>query len=213
MKKLVQGVIDFRKKVRPTMLGTFEKLALGQTPDVLLVTCSDSRVAVNVFASTDPGDLFVMRNVGNIIPPFHSGSSESFGTGAGLEFALQSLQVKHIIICGHSECGAMIAAHAGINTITLPSLKEWLRAGFDETLRAADHNTLSQMNVLKQIEHLKSYPEVAKRLALGGLKLHAWWFEIKNADIYAYDFEAKKFELMDEHFALKLIQELGEKTP
>ena len=190
------------------MLGQFEKLALAQTPDVLLVTCSDSRVAVNVFASTDPGDLFVLRNVGNIIPPFHKHRKEALSVGAGIDFALQSLNVKDVIICGHSECGAMIAIKNGIKKIESEQLRNWLKSGIENNLAVADHNTLSQLNVLKQIENLETYPEVSKRITEGRLTLHAWWFEIKNADIYAYSFKNRKFEPLDEEHAQRLLEQL-----
>src|ERR1044071_2187850 len=105
MKKLIQGIMEFRRTRRQSMRETFAKLALGQNPDCLFIACSDSRVAANVFASTDPGDLFVVRNLGNIMPPFPDGGS----TVAALQFALERLEVCHIIVCGHSDCGAMHA--------------------------------------------------------------------------------------------------------
>src|ERR1041384_7022651 len=115
MKKLIQGIIDFRRKLKPEMRATFARLALGQKPDALFIACSDSRVAPNVFASTNPGDLFVVRNVGNIIPPCgvmgNSVADES--EAAAIEFAVTRLNVRDIIICGHSECGAMQALVGG----------------------------------------------------------------------------------------------------
>src|SRR5271167_874721 len=115
MKKLVKGILDFRKNVRPGYQKTFAQLALGQSPDALFVACSDSRVAPNVFASTDPGDLFVIRNVGNLIPACggdHGRSLSDESEAAAIEFALSNLEVANVIICGHSECGAM---HALLN--------------------------------------------------------------------------------------------------
>lgn len=109
MKKLIRGIIDFRKNMRPSCKETFAQLALGQRPDTLFIACSDSRVVPNLFASSDPGDLFVIRNVGNFIPPCgeqgRSASDES--EAAAIEFALLTLPVTEIIVCGHSECGAM----------------------------------------------------------------------------------------------------------
>src|SRR5260370_42473558 len=103
MKKLIKGIMEFRSARREAVRETFGRLALGQNPDCLFIACSDSRVAANVFASTDPGDLFVVRNLGNIMPPFPDRGSAV----AALEVALESLQVKHIVVCGHSDCGAM----------------------------------------------------------------------------------------------------------
>src|SRR5579872_1024576 len=98
MKKLIQGIMEFRRTKREAVRGLFAELALGQKPDCFFIACSDSRVAANVFASTDPGDLFVVRNLGNIMPPFPDGGSAV----AALEFALESLKVRHIVVCGHS---------------------------------------------------------------------------------------------------------------
>jgi carbonic anhydrase len=214
MNKLINGIIDFRKNVRPTRLETFKLLALGQSPDTLFITCSDSRVAPNWFASTDPGDLFVGRNVGNLVPPCgkegHSTSDES--EAAALEFALLSLSVKQVIVCGHSECGAMNALSRGREQVAAPNLKSWLRHGEGSLtqlkLGAAlgshleRHNQISQLNVLEQLG-LMTYPVVSERLAKGTLELYGWWFDIKNADVYAYDPALGKFELIDEGYAAK----------
>src|SRR4051812_40341649 len=115
MKKLRQGIVDFRKSRRPEYAATFARLALGQAPDALFVACSDSRVVPNLFASTEPGDLFVLRNVGNIVAPCgaHGASESDESEGAALEFAILSLKVNDVIVCGHSECGAMRALTEG----------------------------------------------------------------------------------------------------
>ncbi len=213
MKKLIHGIVEFREKVRPGYKETFAKLALGQAPDALFVCCSDSRVAPNVFASTDPGDLFVVRNVGNIIPPCdeYGVSKSDESEAAAIEFALETLDVANIIVCGHSECGAMVATLRGRSLVQAPNLRSWLRHS-DVALRflnsPADapqslaikfeeaqvaHNRLSQINVLTQLENLKSYPAVKKRLESGDLALHAWWFDIGEAEVLAYSHEDKKF--------------------
>src|SRR5438067_7318172 len=111
MKKLIRGIVEFRKNVRSGYRETFAHLALGQAPDALLIACSDSRVVPNLFASANPGDLFVIRNVGNFVPPAggDGGSWNDGSEAAGIEFALSKLPVTDIIVCGHSECGAMQA--------------------------------------------------------------------------------------------------------
>src|SRR5271156_4408924 len=111
MKKLRQGIVEFRRTRRPEYAATFARLALGQAPDALFVACSDSRVAPNLFASTEPGDLFVLRNVGNIVAPCGAdGASERDETeAAALDFAILNLKVSDVIVCGHSECAAMRA--------------------------------------------------------------------------------------------------------
>jgi carbonic anhydrase len=186
----------------------------------LLVTCSDSRVAPNVFASTDPGDLFVVRNVGNLIPP-SEGDGKSVGEPSGpaaLEFALRYLPVSNIVVCGHSECGAMIATLNGLQDDSTPNLQDWLRSGQLALERleregAPDpaltrHNQLSQVNALVQVEHIMTYPQVRARMEAGTLRVHAWWFDIANADVYAYEPEQGRFVLMDESEAEAIIARL-----
>ncbi|MGK5082501.1 carbonic anhydrase [Bdellovibrionota bacterium FG-1] len=218
MKKLIRGIVDFRKNVRPSCKDTFAQLALGQRPDTLFIACSDSRVVPNLFASSDPGDLFVIRNVGNLIPPCgeqgHSGSDES--EAAAIEFALLTLPVTEIIVCGHSECGAMESLVRGRAQIEAPNLKSWLRHG-DRCLQKLNsgnplgahlerHNQLSQLNVLEQTEHLKTYPVVRKRLEEGTLRLHGWWFDIREADVYEYEPDEGHFHLIDEGYARMLLE-------
>src|SRR5579871_6705359 len=205
MIKLIKGIVTFRRHVRPGYRKQFAHLALGQRPDTLFVACSDSRVVPNTFASADPGDLFVIRNVGNLIPP-PGACSEA----AAIEFALSYLQVKDIIVCGHSDCGAIRALSSGASRVP-PHLRHWLRHGrtavmayrrgrrLDKSLEP--NNTLSQINVLQQIEHLRSYPEVRRRTLAGALRLHGWWFDLHHADVYAYEPTVDRFVLIDEEEA------------
>lgn len=210
MKKVIKGIIEFRKKITNKDRETLAQLALGQSPDAFFLACSDSRVAPNVFASNDPGDLFVSRNPGNIFPPCGKGG---FSVGdqsevAALEFALHKLNVKDIIVCGHSECGAMHASYNGREKVTAPHLKSWLEhtdSALEELKKghtiAPDlepHNQLSQLNVLQQLEHLKTYPLVAERMEAGNLSVHGWWFDIGNAEVYGYKNDLNKFVLIDE---------------
>jgi carbonic anhydrase len=239
MEKLLRGIVEFRQKTLPSYKETFARLALGQSPDSLFIVCSDSRVAPNVFASTDPGDLFVIRNVGNLVPCCGDGgiSDTDVSEAAAIEFAILSLKVKDIIVCGHSECGAM---HAILNETApllqeTPHLRAWLKHGKDalEALLAAGgpgvgcrdsridpnlapQNQLSQLNVMQQIEHLKSYPIVADRVAKGTLKLHSWWFDIRFADVYRFSETRGRFVIIDEVEAgllSKRFVEDTEKTP
>ena len=210
MKKLLRGIVDFHDKVRPNYRKIFAKLALAQKPDALLICCSDSRVAPNVFASTDPGDLFVIRNVGNLIPVVEGGSA-----AAAVEFALSNLDVKDIIVCGHSECGAMCALVEGRRQIDGPNLKRWLKhadSSLERMKKEPDwhselspHNRLSKVNVLQQLDNLRTYPEVQDRLKQGTLTLHGWWFDIAEAEVYEYVPEIHRFVVIDETF----LKELG----
>jgi carbonic anhydrase len=221
MKKLIRGIVDFRKNIRPRCKDTFAHLALGQRPDTLFVACSDSRVVPNLFASSDPGDLFVVRNVGNLVPPSgeHSRPNGDESEAAAIEFALLKLPVTQIIVCGHSECGAMAALLRGRSHVAPPSLRDWLRHG-EGSVRRLDqeklnprlepHNQLSQVNVLEQLEHLATYPVVRERLREGRVRLHGWWFDIREAEVYGYDEEEKRFQLIDENYAEVLLKHLGE---
>ncbi len=230
MRKLVQGVVEFRKNMTREHRDTFAKLALGQRPDTLFVACSDSRVVPNLFASTNPGDVFVIRNVGNIIPPCCDHLTQTchpHAESAAIEFALTALTVTDIIICGHSDCGAMGTLFQGREKTRLPSLSAWLSYGdasldalllsgpLDPSLNPV--NQLSQIHVLKQREHLMSYPQIRDRVSKGSLNLHAWWFDIAHASVQVYDESLKRFVDLDEARAEKIVRELeppsGPKEP
>ena len=220
MKKLINGIVEFRRNVQDSYREAFGRLATGQSPDALFIACSDSRVAPNVFASTNPGDVFVLRNVGNLIPPCGidgvSASDES--EAAAIEYAVQSLHVSNIIVCGHSECAAMRALVEDRNKVKTPNLKSWLRHGdpamaqlrsgavLDASL--SEHNQLSQLNVLLQMEHVKSYPAVKQRLDEGHLVIHGWWFDLAKADVYAYEEAQNRFVLIDEEEAQRILSRL-----
>jgi len=223
MKKLVNGIVEFRKNLQPSYRATFAHLALGQSPDALFIGCSDSRVAVNVFASTEPGDLFVIRNVGNLVPPCGDDgqSTADESEAAAIEFALGTLNVSNIIVCGHSECAAMRALTEGRDKIldkNFHNFKAWLRHGEKslEDLKStsaigkglAKHNRLSQFNVLRQLENLRTYPIVRERLEAGTLRLHGWWFDISHADVYAYEEDQAAFILFDEEEAARIYARL-----
>ena len=214
MKKLIQGVVDFRQQRLAEYRMAFAHLALGQRPDTLMIACSDSRVAPNVFASTDPGDLFVVRNVGNMVSACGDGG---FTTGdeseaAAIEFALLAVGVSDIVVCGHSDCGAMKAMLTGELHDQALHLGSWLKNGQSALRRLAEEqgqvnhglsnlNRLSQLNVLEQLQNLKTYPVVRERLKAKKLRLHAWWFELKLADVFAYDCATDSFRILEGEFA------------
>ncbi len=206
--------------MRPHYRETFARLALGQSPDALLIACSDSRVAPNLFASTEPGDLFVVRNVGNIVAPCgedgRSLSDES--EAAAIEFASFSLRVADIIVCGHSECGAMRVLVGDDKSEEAVHLHAWLRhaeaalrqvrGGARMNADLSIQNHVSQFNVLHQLEHLRTYPVVRARLEDGKLRLHAWWFDIANAEVLTYSEPARRFVAIDEAEADRLLARL-----
>lgn len=218
MKKLLQGIVDFRENLTDEKRDLFAKLALGQKPDALFIACSDSRVVPNLFASTNPGDLFVLRNIGNLIPP-HSNSGENCAQAA-IEFSLFTLNISDIIICGHSECGAMQALlEGGVDASCCPHLTSWLKFG-EESLKKikngftldptlSTHNQLSQVNVLQQMHHITQYPFIRERIEKKRLRVHGWWFDIAHADVYAYEPRFNRFELIDEKHAKLILEKLS----
>ncbi|MDO9017209.1 MAG: carbonic anhydrase [Deltaproteobacteria bacterium] len=225
MKKLINGILEFRQKAGPEVRETFTRLALGQSPDCLFIACSDSRVVPNLFASTYPGDLFVLRNVGNLMPPSDT-AGRSLGDeseASAVEFAVATLNVKDVVVCGHSECGAMKALLGGRDIDGAPNLSSWLRHGDgararlerEETVGVglAKHNQLSQLSVLEQIEHLRSYPLVQKAIAERGLRLHGWWFDIATAAVHHYEPDERRFVLIDETEGARYLAALDDRSP
>lgn len=220
MEKLIKGIMDFHRVKRDQVKDTFARLALGQKPDTFFIACSDSRMAVNVFASTDPGDLFVFRNAGNFVTPNEKGETTPTDESelAALEFALENLQVSHIIVCGHSDCGAVKAICEGREKVPFPFLKAWLRRGEKALERvkknepgltgAALVNSVSQQNVLLQLEHLMTYERVANRVKDGVLMLHGLWFDIKEAEVLYAHLEDGTFRVIEESEGERILKSL-----
>lgn len=198
--------MDFRRTRREAMRETFAKLALGQKPDALFIACSDSRVAANVFASTDPGDLFVVRNVGNIMPA----APDAGSTTAALEFALGTLDVRHIVVCGHSDCGAMRALSQGAAGNPRTPMGSWLRHAKAAAEGAVtDQDSLSKRNVALQLDNLRSHPSVRDREAAGKLKLHGLWFQIRSAEVFYLENPPEGFVLIDDEEGARILERLG----
>lgn len=196
MNKLIRGIIQFRETRREGFTEAFRRLALGQKPDALFIACSDSRMAANVFASTDPGDLFVVRNVGNLVPPYdHPGAA---GTAAAVDFAVDKLRVRDIIVCGHSDCGAMHAHCQGLETLPQGPLRTWLEIGVTvDASRVNDVSEVSRRNVLAQLEHLRSYPSVSHAIEERHLGLHGLWFDIQHLDVLYYERATRQWTVLD----------------
>jgi carbonic anhydrase len=194
MQQLIQGIHRFRSEDFVPLKGLFEQLAKGQNPDTLFITCSDSRIDPNLLTHSKPGDLFILRNAGNIIPPH---GAVNGGEAATIEFAVSGLGVKDIIVCGHSHCGAMKGLLEPEKITTLPALSTWLthaeatrRIVVENygSLPAADLLTVAiEENVLVQLENLRTLPAVASRLVRGDLHLHGWYYKIETGEVLAYD--------------------------
>ena len=208
MKKLLKGIAEFRRKRPEGYAEAFAKLALTQAPDALLICCADSRVAPNVFASVEPGDLLVVRNIGNLVPRYADDAAANragASVPAAIELAIGSLHVRDVIVCGHSSCAAMRAILGGERPKDAPHLDAWLRHGEPALaglgvpppgLPPFDH--LSQRSVRLQVENLLTYPAVRDAVAAGALRLHAWWFDIGRAEVLDFDGTAGRFVPLDD---------------
>lgn len=224
MRKLIEGIVEFREQLRPQYAERFRRLSQGQDPDTLFIACSDSRVVPELLVSTDPGELFVIRNVGNMVPPatVEGSSTGDLSEASAIEFSLRVLQVQNIVVCGHSECGAMRAAVSRDPQTETPNLTKWLHHCSSALFRLDQegplnpglsvHNQLAQINVLVQLEHLVSYPIVRERLHAGDLHLSGWWFDIANAEMHAYHRESRTFEPIDDRTAQRLIARFEQRT-
>ncbi|MFT4584282.1 MAG: carbonic anhydrase [Gammaproteobacteria bacterium] len=213
MPHFAAGVVRFQEEVFPEKKAMFQKLSLGQSPEALFITCSDSRIETAMITQTDPGELFICRNAGNIVPPHtnHTGAMT-----ASIEFAVGALKVPHIVICGHTECGAMKGAVEPGALDTLPHMKEWLgysKAAVDIVAALSDGKTnaqkmmmLLEQNVILQLQHLKTHPTVATRLALGELQLHGWVYDIATGEVHAYDEKQNIFIPVSERYAESISQ-------
>jgi carbonic anhydrase len=200
MQKLVQGIHTFQTHVFRKKQDLFRSLANGQKPATLFVTCSDSRVNPNLFTQTEPGEIFVLRNAGNLIPP----APFEGGEIATIEFAVVALGIQDIIICGHSDCGAMKGlSDPGMVKETMPTVHRWLRHA-DRTaqimqkeyqhLQGGELLTATvEENVIVQIENLRTHDFIEERLAQGELKLHGWVYKFETGEVFNYEPETGQF--------------------
>lgn len=196
MQKLVEGVHHFRANYFAENQSLFERLASnGQSPETLFITCSDSRVVPTLITNAAPGELFIVRNVGNIVPAVSRGVIG--GVAAAIEYAVQVLEVQNIVICGHTRCGAIEAILDPERIRHLQFVSRWLgesatipallREKYSDLTGEARLDVASEENVLVQLENLRSYTFVSKRLEEGKLKLAGWVFKIATAQVVGYD--------------------------
>ena len=212
MDHIVRGVLDFRKNVYPEHKDLFGALADSQNPDVLFFTCSDSRIDPNMVTGSNPGDLFICRNAGNVIPPH---SNETGAMTASIEYAVAVLNVRHIIVCGHTDCGAVKGALNVPALKGLPHVKEWLghcrsameivrerhNIAADEPLDPKYLNEAIEENVLQQVQHLRTHPVVAAKLATGKIEIHGWVYDIKSGNIRCCGRDSVEFRHFDDYYA------------
>lgn len=200
MQKLVRGIHNFQKYVFQSKQNLFLNLANGQSPAALFITCSDSRINPNLLTQTEPGDIFVVRNAGNIIPPHPNEGGEI----ASIEFAVTELGIQDIIICGHSDCGAM----KGLFNLKpvqqyMPRVCNWLRHAhrtsqiIEKEYRHLQGSALLtatvEENVIVQIENLRTHDFIERRLMDGNLRIHGWVYKFETGEVFNYDTESEQF--------------------
>ncbi len=207
MQRLLSGYKKFLREVFPGMKDQFHLLADMQKPDVLFITCADSRVVPTLIFQTEPGDMFLCRTAGNIIPPH---GSMPGGVSATIEYAVEVLHVQHIIVCGHSDCGAIKAVLADPANLAasgeisrLPLTTRWLGyvepawkflpPGVDRSDIPTLHTALIHANVIAQLENLKTHAAVARALAHNSLEVHGWYYDILTGAIEKYDHHDRRF--------------------
>lgn len=204
LKTIVDGFLHFHHEVFPQQQELFKKLATAQTPRAMFITCADSRIVPELITHSSPGDLFVTRNVGNVVPPY---GQMNGGVSTAIEYAVMALGVHHIIVCGHSDCGAMRAVLNPATLEKMPTVKAWLRhAEVAKTVvhdncncasEAESMQVLTEENVIAQLQHLRTHPSVASRMASGQLFIHGWIYSIETSEIRAYDAERDCFLPLD----------------
>jgi carbonic anhydrase len=200
MEKLIEGVEKFQREVYAPQREFFQSLITRQQPTALFITCSDSRINPNLLTQASPGELFILRNAGNIVPPH---GSTLGGVAATLEYAVAVLKVKHIILCGHTHCGAMKAMLHREELKSLRAVAQWL--GYAEAARRIVEENFGRLeeqskwraaiqeNILVQLGHLRTHPSVAARLARSDLQLHGWLYKLESGEVLTYDSQLRAF--------------------
>lgn len=195
MQKLIEGIHHFQQAIFDSQKALFERLEAGQQPLALFITCSDSRIDPSLLTQTEPGELFILRNAGNIVPPY---GAVTGGEAATIEYAVAVLKVKDIIVCGHSRCGAMGGLLHPEQIQELNAVKDWLKHA-DATARIIKENythiqepnarltATVEENVLVQLENLRTHPSVAAAIGRNQLKLHAWTYKFESGQVFAYE--------------------------
>lgn len=200
MERLIEGYKKFISDVFPQRRAQFHLLAESQAPEFLFITCSDSRIVPDLILGTGPGELFIARTIGNVIPV---AADDVDGVAASIEYAVDVVRVRHVIVCGHSDCGAMKAAVERKNLQHLPKARRWLahvEAAFShrQPLNPADgeHADLAALirgNVIAQWLNLREQPSVARAMHEGRLGVHGWYYDILTGRIERYDERTRRF--------------------
>ena len=208
MENLIKGTVEFRKTDFEEHKELFRKISESQNPHTLFIGCSDSRVVPNFITKTLPGEIFVIRNIANIVPVYQSTGSY-LGTTAAIEFAVEALHVENIVVCGHSNCGGCAALFKPDEELGhIPHTKKWLELAQpvkekvmqtlpDPADPAAREWLTEQMNIVEQLKHLLTYPYIRQKFCDGNLKLIGWHYIIETGEIFGYNREKGAFELIN----------------
>lgn len=212
MSNFARGVVKFQREVYPGRRELFERLSTGQSPEALFITCSDSRIETAMITQTEPGELFICRNAGNIVPPH---TNQTGGMTASIEFAIGALKIPHIVVCGHTECGAMKGAMNRAGLTNLPHVREWLgySQGAVDIVEAIGAGLspeekmklLLEQNVILQLAHLRTHPTVAVALAQKAVQLHGWVYDIKSGGVTVYDEATQTWSSVEDHYAAEFL--------
>ncbi len=222
MHKIISGLVEFKSSHQESFIQDFPDLVSGQNPMALLIVCCDSRIMPTISTRIGPGDLFVLRNIGNLIPPYdfinQGNAFKHSSVVAALEFALLYLNVPNIIICGHSECGAMKYLLDNKEVPDTPFLHNWIseaKGVYNEFIESGTdknninaHNVLSRLNVIHQLDNLQSFPIVKERLNKGTLQINGWWLDISNYNVFHYMKDTGEFLEINETSAPEIIKRL-----
>lgn len=209
MEKLISGILKFKQENFNRDKELFRSLAKGQSPEVLFITCSDSRIDPNLITQTKPGELFIARNAGNFVPAHFTQSTSDMD--ATLEFAVSVLNVRHIVVCGHTDCGAIKGAIHPESVKHLHHVSNWLSNAAAAVARVKARNNgelgeaqvleLIEENVVQQLKHLETHPSVSAKLATCSLYLHGWVYDIGEGQIYCYEANQGRFVKVEQHYA------------
>ncbi len=205
MQKLLDGIVKFREEDFEAHKELFKELKKSQNPHTLFISCSDSRIDPNMITGTLPGELFIVRNIANIVPPYRE-TAEYVATTSAIEYAVLNLEVENIIVCGHSNCGGCSACLKPSDYLNhMPHTKKWLELSYpvrDRVLREIKDDKpeerewmMEQGNVVEQLKHLLSYPYIKERVLDSKIKISGWHYIIETGEIYIYDKDSEQFLL------------------
>jgi carbonic anhydrase len=219
MNELIGRIFSFERTVFPNQSDLFAQLVRdGQSPKALMISCADSRIVPEQILAAGPGDLFVCRNAGNIVPPY---ATQNGGVSSTVEYAVMALGVRDIIVCGHSDCGAMKAVSNPAGLATMPNVAAWLRhstaaenvvsSGYPGIDGNARVHAIALENVVAQLAHLRTHPSVAAGIARGEISLHGWFVDIHEGQILALDGVSGRFEAVREGTPLPIAHPAGQR--